>query len=257
MNTKLLDNIRIVLVNPLYGGNIGSTCRAMANMGICDLAIAQPRSVNMDEAVMMACHAVDIFKNRTEFPSLAEAVADCGTVIGSTAREGLYRQHVQMPREIAPLILEAAARGTVAIVFGREDKGLTNEELAVCTHLFQIPTTQEFKSLNLSQAVMVMCYEIFIAAGFYEPPAEKSVAASFALKERMFEMWRETLLKIGFMDNERADHMMLGIRRIMGRGAQTEDDVRIMMGINKQTKWAMDPEKDQTVVKNKCSVSSK
>jgi len=251
MHTKLLDNIRIVLVNPLYGGNIGSVCRAMANMGISDLAIAQPRSVDMDEAVMMACHAADILTNRTEFPTLAEAVADCGTVIGSTAREGLYRQHVQMPREIAPRILEAASRGNVAIVFGREDKGLSNEELAICTHLFQIPTTQEFKSLNLSQAVMVICYEIYVAAGVYEPPEEKSVAASSALKEKMFDMWRETLLKIGFMNGDKADHMMLGIRRIMGRGAITEDDVRIIMGINKQTNWAMNPEKDQTVAGKK------
>jgi tRNA/rRNA methyltransferase len=150
-----------------------------------------------------------------------------------------------MPRDIAPFVLESAARGTVALVFGREDKGLSNEELAICTHLFQIPTTPEFKSLNLSQAVMVMCYEIFAAADIYEPPEEKSPAASSALKERMFEMWRDTLLRIGFMKDEKADHMMLGIRRVMGRGALTEDDVRIMMGIMKQTNWAMDPAKDQ------------
>jgi len=233
-----LDNIRIVLVNPIYSGNVGSVCRAMANMGFSDLAVAVPRPLNMDEARMMACHATDILENRSESPTLAEAVGDCGVVMGATARPGLYRRHGKTPREWAPKVLEAARTGRVALVFGREDNGLTNEELALCTHIAQIPATPRYKSLNVAQAVMICCYEIFVATGIYEPPQEKSPEAPSELRERMFGMWRETLLQIGFMREDKADHMMLGLRRILARGPLTTDDVRIMMGIAKQAVWA-------------------
>jgi tRNA/rRNA methyltransferase len=235
-----LDNIRIVLVGPLYGGNVGSVCRAMANMGLCDLAIVSERSLNMDEARKMACHATDILESRSTHETLQDAVQDCGTVMGTSARTGLYRQHAKTPREWAPVVLEDTSRGRVALVFGREDKGLSNEELAVCSRIIQIPTSDSYTSLNLSQAVMVCCYEVFAASDIYEPPIEKSPLAETALRERMFDIWRELLLKVGFMDAEKSDHMMLGFRRVMGRGAISEDDVRIMMGVARQTEWAVD-----------------
>jgi len=233
-----LDNIRIVMVNPIYGGNVGSVCRAMANMGISDLALVSPMALNMEEARKMACHSTPILESRTEFATLAEAVTDCGAVMGTTARAGLYRQHARTPREWAPKAIEVARTGKVALVFGREDNGLSNEELAVCTQIIQIPTTDEFKSLNVSQAVLICCYEIFIANGTYEPLMEKSPEAPSEVRERMFEMWRETLLDIGFMKDDKADHMMQGIRRIFSRGTLTVDDVRILMGIIKQARWA-------------------
>ncbi len=235
-----LDNIRIVLVGPLYGGNVGSVCRAMANTGLSDLAIVSERRLNMDEARMMACHATDILDSRSTHESLAEAVQDCGVIMGTSARTGLYRQHAKTPREWALPVLSDTSRGKVALVFGREDKGLSNEELAICSRIIQIPTSESYTSLNLSQAVMVCCYEIFVAADIYEPPVEKSELAPSVLRERMFTMWRDLLLRIGFMEDDKADHMMQGFRRIMGRGAETEDDVRIMMGIVRQTEWAVD-----------------
>lgn len=233
-----LDNIRIVLVNPLYGGNVGSVCRAMSNMGFSDLAIAAPRSLDMDEARMMACHATEILESRSEFASLADAVADCGLVMAATARCGLYRRHAKSPREWAAKALEAAGSGKVALVFGREDNGLSNEEIALATQIIQIPTTPEYPSLNLAQAVMICCYEVFVAGGTHEPMVEKSPEAPSELRERMFAMWDETLMKIGFMKEDKEDHMMLGLRRILSRGPMTVDDVRILMGIARQTLWA-------------------
>jgi len=235
-----LDNIRVVLVGPLYGGNVGAACRAMANMGLSDLAIVSDCGLNMDEARMMACHAIPILEGRTTHATLEAAVQDCGIVMGTSARTGLYRQHARTPREWAPVVLEDSSRGRVALVFGREDKGLSNEELAICSRIIQIPTTDAYASLNLAQAVMVCCYEIFTAADLYEPPVEKSPLAPTALRELMFGLWRDYLLRIGFMDAEKADHMMQGFRRIMGRGSVTEDDVRIMMGIVRQSGWAVD-----------------
>lgn len=233
-----LDNVRIVLVGPLYGGNVGSVCRAMANMGFSDLGLVAPRRLNMDEAKMMACHATDILDNRTEFTSLAEAVADCGAVMGATARTGLYRQHAKTPREWAGRAVAEADKGKVALIFGPEDNGLTNEDLALCTQIIQIPTTEAYTSLNVAQAAMICCYELFVAGGSYEPPLEKSPEASSELRERMFMLWREVLLRVGFMKEDNADHMMLGLRRVMGRGALTVDDVHIMMGIARQADWA-------------------
>lgn len=234
-----LADIRIVLVSPIYGGNVGSVCRAMANMGFSDLAIAAPRDIDMNEARMMACHALDILDSRTEYPDLAEAVADCGTVMGATARAGLYRCHARTPREWSHRALDAARTGKAALVFGTEDNGLSNDELALCTQILQIPTTDEFKSLNVAQAVMVCCYEIFIANGSYMGPEEKSPEAPSDVRERMFAIWRETLLQTGFMEEDKADHMMLGLRRILSRGALTMNDVKIMMGIARQSAWAI------------------
>ncbi|MBT3295276.1 MAG: RNA methyltransferase [Verrucomicrobia bacterium] len=233
-----LENVRIVLVGPLYGGNVGSVCRAMSNTGIKELAIADPRPLNMLEARMMSCHAEPLLRARQTFDTLAEAVADCGLVIGTSARRGLYRQHAKSPRDWAPTILEASAHSKVGLVFGREDKGLSNEELALCTHIVQIPTTDESMSINLAQSVMICCYELFTAAGIYEPPEEKSGEAPSALRERMFGLWRAMMLDVGFMEPDKADHMMLGLRRILGRGVHTLDDVKIMMGIARQAQWA-------------------
>lgn len=233
-----LDNIRVVLVGPMYGGNVGSVCRAMANMGLSNLALVVPRKLDMEEARMMACHATGILDRRAEYGTLAEAVADCGLVMGATVRAGLYRQHARTPREWAPKALEAARSGKVALVFGREDKGLSNEELALCTQIVQIPSHPDYPSLNMAQAVLICCYEVFLATATYEPPVEKSAEAPSHLRERMFAMWRETLLRIGFMADDKAEHMMYGIRRILSRGMLTVDDVRILMGIARQSMWA-------------------
>ncbi len=233
-----LANIRIVLVSPLYAGNIGSVCRAMKNMGITRLALAAPRGdYNADEARMMAAHAEDVYANRREFLTLPAAVADCGLVAGTTARPGLYREHARTPREWAPHLLQAAATGPVALVFGPEDRGLTNDELTPCTQIIQIPTSTAYRSLNLAQAVLICAYELFMAGAQFEPPRERSPEASSAARERMFAFWREALLGIGFMEEPMADHMMLGLRRILSRGLLTTADVRILMGMARQTLW--------------------
>ena len=233
------SNIRIVLVAPLYGGNIGSCCRAMNNMGVTDLAVVTPQaSVDWREAEVMAVHAGDILNTRKTCATLEEAVADCVAVVGTTARRGLYRQHCKSPREWAPELVALSERGKVAIVFGREDKGLFNEEVALCTHLVQIPSDATYTSLNLAQAVLILCYELFLVQGQFEPIQEKSELAPAKMKNQMLKMWRQYLLDIGFMDDEKADHMMAGVQRIFSRGALTTDDVNIIMGVARQSEWA-------------------
>jgi TrmH family RNA methyltransferase len=237
VNAPILANVRIVLVNPLYGGNVGSICRAMANMGLSSLTLVAPADLNMDEARMMAVAAKDILEARRVVATLEEAVGDCGLVVGTTVRAGLYRAHARTPREWAPRILEAASAGPVALVFGRENSGLMNEEIAICTNLIQIPSSSEYPSLNLAQAVMLCAYELFVASGTFVPPEEMSPECEAATREHMFKMWREMLLEIGFMQEHKADHMMLGLRRIFGRNPLSRDDVRIMMGVAHQMLW--------------------
>jgi len=240
-----LDNIRIVLCRPIYGGNIGAVCRAMANMGLSDLTLVGTANINWDEARKMACAAHDILTNHKSAATIEEAAADCVLVVGATARLGLYRQHAVTPREAAPFILEAAQQGKAALVFGPEDNGLNNSELELCNRLIQIPSSNAYRSLNLSHAVMICAYELFTASGSFEPLGEKSPEADTRMKERMFAMWQEALLKIGFMETDKAQHMMLGVRRIFSRGKLTEDDVRILMGIARQTLWRAEQTGDQ------------
>ena len=232
-----LDNIRIVLVEPLYGGNVGSVCRAMSNMGCGDLALVTPRPLDGKELRQMACGAWDVYERHTEWDSLPSAVADCGLVMGSTARLGLYRSHATTPREVAPRILQAAQTAKVALVFGREDNGLSNEELAACTQIIQIPSSSAYSSLNLSHAVIVCLYEVFACSGEFTPSQELSPEAPSKFRERMFAMWREALLEIGFMKPDKALHMMLGLRRVLSRGKLSVHDCRIMTGVARQMLW--------------------
>lgn len=234
-----LDNIRIVLVNSIYGGNVGSACRAMMNMGLSQLVLVNPRpGMVMDDAAAMACHAGDILQNRKEVGTVAEAVSDCGLVAGTSNRGGLYREHSQTPREWAPRLLQAALDTPVAILFGSEDNGLSLEDLALCTQLIRIPSSENYKSLNVAMSVMICAYELFVASGTFEPPQERSVECSSAMRETMFAKWRQALLDIGFMTSDTADHMMLGIRRILSRGPLSEKDVQILLGMAAQTQWA-------------------
>ncbi|MBR4651962.1 MAG: RNA methyltransferase [Kiritimatiellae bacterium] len=234
-----LDNIRVVLVGTLYSGNVGSACRAMANMGIRHLTLVAPNIQNgWDEGEKMAVHAGDILRNRRETATFEEAVADCVAVVGTTARGGLYRQHVKAPRDCAADIVALAETGPVALVFGREDKGLLNEEIAQCTHLVRIPVDEGYTSINLAQAVLIVCYELFTATGLYHPPHEKAPPAPQAQKMQLMKNWQIMLNDIGFMDEKQTDHMMQGIHRIFSRGVVTKDDAAIMLGVARQALWA-------------------
>ena len=235
-----LDNIRVVLVGTLYTGNVGSACRAMANMGIRHLRLAAPNLQNgWDEGERMAVHATDILAAREEFPTFESAVADCVAVVGTTAREGLYRQHVKAPRDCAADLLALAAQGPVALVFGREDKGLLNEEIAQCTHLVRIPVSEGYTSINLAQAVLITCYELFTATGDYKPPHEKAPPAPQAQKMQLMKNWADMLLQIGFMKPEQKDHFMQGFHRVFSRGVFTRDDAALLLGVARQTIWAI------------------
>lgn len=233
-----LAHIRIVLVRPIYGGNLGAVCRAMKNMGFDRLVLVNPNpDLDFYEAQKYALHAEDVLANRQQATSIAEAVGDCAVVAATTGLKGLYRSHAKSPRELAPRLLESAREHEVALVFGPENHGLSNEEMQIATHLVTIPSAPAYSSLNLAQAVMICCYELYVASGQYLPPQEFHPEAPVVMRERLFELWRQMLLDIRFCDAIKIDHMMMAFRRIFGRGYLSEADVNILMGLARQAMW--------------------
>jgi tRNA/rRNA methyltransferase len=232
----MLNNIRLVLVEPRGSGNIGSIARAMKNMGLKELAIVGRGRTKSFWARAMAAHARDVLQEVQRFATLREAVADCGLVVGTTCREGLYRSHSVAPREIAGKIFAATRSGKAALVFGPEDHGLRNHDLKHCQWLITIPAHEDYPSLNVAQAAMVCLYEIFLAS--LEPvPEEKIARASAESVEQLFDRMRRSLLRIGFLDPQNPEHILLALRRVLGRAGLEEKDVRILNGLFRQIEW--------------------
>lgn len=160
----MLSNIRIVLVQTFHPGNIGASARAMKTMGLTQLTLVNPRSFPDSEAIRLAAGADDVIANARVVSSLEEAVDDCIQVIGASARlRNLPLPHFDEPDEMANAAITNAEHGPVALVFGRERFGLTNDEIRCCTHQVSIPANPDYGVLNLSQAVQVLSYEVFRA----------------------------------------------------------------------------------------------
>ena len=160
----MLPNIRIVLVQTYHPGNIGASARAMKTMGLTDLVLVNPRRFPDPEATRLAAGAEELVENARVVGSLAEAVADCVQVVGASARlRSLPLPHFDEPDAMARELVEHAATAPVALVFGRERSGLTNDEIRLCSHQVSIPANPEYGILNLSQAVQVLAYEAFKA----------------------------------------------------------------------------------------------
>jgi len=234
--SRPLDNIRVVLVQPKGSGNIGSVARSMKNFGASDLAILGRGRTESFWARAMATHAKDILKGARRFGTLREAVADCGLVVGTTCRGGLYRDHSRSPRTTAPEIVAAARAGKCALVFGPEDHGLNNEDLKCCQVLITIPTDDAYPSLNLAQAATICLYEIFLAT-LENIPEEEIDRAPAEDMERLFDRMKTSLLEIGYLDSQNPEHILFAFRRIFGRAGLEEKDVRILTGMFRQIQW--------------------
>jgi len=235
----MLKNLRIVLVRPRGSGNIGSIARAMKNFGARELAIVGTARTRSFWARAMAVHGRDILSGAKCYGTIREAAADCNLIVGTTARGGLYRNHSRTPREIAPEIAAAAKTGKVALLFGPEDHGLNNKDLEPCQLLITIPTDSEYQSLNVAQAAVVCLYEIFVAS-LTSAAAAAIQRAQAQHVERLFDIMRASLLKIGFLDSENPEHMLLALRRVLGRAGLEDKDVRILTGLFRQIEWYAD-----------------
>lgn len=234
-----LDNVLVVLVEPQGGLNIGSVCRVMANFGLSRLRLVNPQVDHLGEdARKMAVKAAPLLEAAEIFEDLPGAVADCCFSIGTTRRFGKYRDNLFHPDQAARHYLPMSREGQVALVFGREDRGLHNEELDLCQRLMTIPTKEPVASMNLAQAVAVCLYE---AQKFWGEMSGKTAGGKALADgqelEQMFLHMRHTLLDIEYLDPQNPDHILRAFRQILGRAGLSGREVRILQGLWSRIDW--------------------
>jgi TrmH family RNA methyltransferase len=227
---QLLDNVSIVLVDTKTPGNIGAAARCMMNMGLRRLILVEPPKDKDQEARKLAAGAHEIIEKAAVFPALAEALADHGLVIGTSRHAGKQRKNIRTPREITEQVIPLLAKNRVAIIFGNEVNGLENKDLALCHEIVAIPASDAFPSLNLSHAVMIIAYELFLASSAQLGPLSDELARSDET-EGFYLQLQATLQMIGFLEHDHPERLMFSLRQLFGRARMNSRDVSILRGI--------------------------
>lgn len=235
----MLDRVRIVLVNTSHPGNIGAAARAMKNMGLSRLYLVAPKSYPDPQALYRAASALDVLDQAIVCEALEEAIEDCHLVVGTSARDRSIPWPVMPVREAAQAAAREPSDHQVAVLFGREDRGLTNEELQSCHFHLQIPTNPEYSSLNLGAAVQVVSYELRMAALAQEPAqpnwdwgTEWDVpAASNEDMQRYFAHLEETLVAIGVINPKNPRQLLTRLKRLYMRSRPDQVEVNLLRGI--------------------------
>jgi tRNA (cytidine32/uridine32-2'-O)-methyltransferase len=237
------NNIRIVLVNTSHPGNIGGVARAMKNMGLSQLYLVEPRQYPDEQAQWRAVSAADVLENAVVTSTLAEAIGDCQFVVGTSARERRIPWPMLDPRQCAERVAEVSSTAQVAILFGREDRGLTNEELKVCNLHLSIPTAAAYSSLNLAMAVQIVCYELRMLLIQNDLPVAEddqwdTPFSTSENMERFYAHLEQTLIAIEFLDPAAPRQLMSRLRRLYSRVRLDEMELNILRGILTETqKW--------------------
>jgi len=239
----LADRIRIVLVQTSHPGNIGAAARAMKNMGLNRLVLVDPLRFPDQEATWRAAAAADVLEGALRCDTLAEAIADCSFVVGTSARSRRIPWPCEPPRTCAARIAEASLAGEVAVVFGREDSGLNNEELQRCNLHLHIPSDDAYTSLNLAMAVQIVCYELrllMLQPEAFEPRWDAPPATQADL-ERLYVHLEETLIALEFLDPAAPRQLMARLRRLYSRSQLDAMELNILRGILTETQLRIGP----------------
>lgn len=228
-----MANIHVVLVNTTHAGNIGAVARVMKNMGLSNLTLVSCTECGIEtEAFSTASGAYEIVRKARRVDTLRAALEGMVMAVGTSARLGKKRTTARVPDELVPIFMDKARFGKVAYVFGREARGLTNEEMKLCTDHLIIPSDESFASLNLAHAVAILAYEVFKAAcrplGFQ---LSRFCPATVDSRERMYEHIQDVLLAAGFLQASDPLRMMRDIRRIFNSASLDERDVAIIRGM--------------------------
>jgi len=225
------ENVSIVLVEPQSPGNIGSVARVMLNTGFKNLQLVSPCDYKNNEGFSMACKADGLLLKAEVFDDVHECIERAAVVVGTTRRKGRIRWPVMTLAEAVPKLLELSAANKVAVLFGREDRGLTNDEIKLCDILVEIPSADEYPSLNLSHAVFVICYHLFTTA---IPRVAAIKAAPRADVDGMFKHLEAALraLNYGEQGNDYLlNTIMRTSKRLFGRTALMKNEVNMLRGI--------------------------
>lgn len=231
---SLLDHIYIVLVATTHPGNIGAAARAMKNMGLSHLRLVQPKHFPCAEATERASGADDVLAQAQIFDSLAASIQDCHLVMGTSARSRRIAWPLLTPKACAEKVLQT--QGKVALLFGREHAGLTNEELDQCHYMIQIPTNPQFSSLNVAAAVQVFTYELYsqsLMLRAFQP--EKTLLehsmVSQAQMAQFYEHLEQTLIEISFFNPEKPKLLKRRLQRLFNRAQLEQAEMNILRGI--------------------------
>jgi len=226
-----LNNIRVVLSHTTHPGNIGAAARAMKTMGLRYLYLVNPRHFPDSQATAMAAGADDILAQAVVCTTVDEALHDVVLTIGMTARTRDISTEVTVPRVAVPEILQHAAVQPVALLFGTEMSGLTNEEVGKAQRLVNIPADPEYSSLNLAAAVQLMAYELRVGSFDFVPAPAVLAPATQTQVEGYFRHLEQTLQQIGFFTSQKPARLMQRLRRLYARTRLEEDEVNILRGI--------------------------
>jgi TrmH family RNA methyltransferase len=222
--------VRIVLIDPSHPGNIGSVARAMKNMALADLVLVRPRSFPHAESTALAAGADDILAGARIVESVAQAVADCGFIAGTTSRPRSYYWEFTTPRDVAGRIVALGPENRAALLFGSERYGLATEDLNLCNVLVRIPANPQYCSLNLAMSVQLAAYEIFMARE--QPQSHTQLEMALAPSgdvEHFYAHLHEVLNEIDFED--RTGHLMERLRRLFNRAQLDRNELNILRGI--------------------------
>lgn len=231
------NGIAIVLVEPQNPGNVGMVCRAMKNMGLTELRLVNPCRIDHPDAAKFAVSAKDVLERAGIFPSLAAALADVPLSVATTRRHGKYRREIFTPDQVAARLRADGGINRAALVFGREDSGLTTDEVALCRWQATIPTAEEYGSLNLAQAVLIFAYELFRGNGGDVLTQPRVLAPGDDL-ETLYHHMEQSLLRIGFLNPQNPAHLMRSLRRILARAELDTREVAVLRGMMSQIDWA-------------------
>lgn len=235
LNTVDLSNIRIVLVQPSHAGNIGAVARAMKNMGLADLYLVSPKNFPDEHAVARSAGAEDLLKNATVVEKLDDAIANCILVLGTSTRSRRLSWPALNPKDCASEVMKQNSDGRVAIVFGNERTGLSNEELDKCQFFVSIPTDPEFSSLNLAAAVQIIVYELrqkcIDLEKITNPEVKDDLLASQSEVQGFFAHLEQVLVAIDFLDPAHPKKLMRRIYRLFHRAHLIKNEVNILRGI--------------------------
>ena len=231
-----LSNISIVLHKPRHPENIGAAARSMCNMGLSKLVVVNPENYILKKVLKLATHvAADIVENIEFHEDLKEALSVYNYVVGTTARLGGERQVVNSPSKLAEKLIPISRKNRIAIIFGPEDKGLSNEDIRLCHILVNIPTA-EFSSLNLAQAVMIICFEIFTVGRKENEEFAPRLANRHEL-DGMYDQLKDILVTISYINHENPDYWMNKLRYFFTRMQLRAREVSIIRGICRQIDW--------------------
>lgn len=224
--------IRFVLYQPTHGGNVGASARAIKTMGFSDLVLVNPRNFPSPDANARASGALDVLSAASVVSSLAEAVADCGLVVGASARRRRLGAPELSPQECAAELLAHCGQRPAAIVFGTERAGLSNAELDLCNATAYIPSNPKYSSLNLAMAVQVIAYELRVAQKVEDAAQDsESPPASSGDMELFYQHLERVLLSTGFLKADNPRYLMRRLRRLFNRAQLDENELNIMRGI--------------------------